>query len=86
LIQLPDLPPELRGDGDAAESRLPTGMSLQAMEKVMIEDALRRHQGSRRAAARELGVDESTLYRKLKSLQITPPARDGRTRTPGRQP
>ena len=36
----------------------------------MIEQALRRHEGNRAAAARELGINPSTLFRKLKTLQI----------------
>ena len=50
------------------------------MEKRMIVEALRRQQGNRRRAARDLGIDASTLYRKIKSLGIDPPANDGRTR------
>ena len=46
-------------------------MTLAAMEKLLIRDALRRHKGNRAAAARELGVDVSTLFRKLKALGLT---------------
>jgi len=47
---------------------------------MMIEDALRRHQGNRQAAAEQLGIHASTLFRKLKALNIDLPACDGRTR------
>jgi DNA-binding NtrC family response regulator len=47
---------------------LPTGLTLAEMEKLLIRDALRRNEGNRAAAARELGVDASTLFRKLKTL------------------
>jgi transcriptional regulator with PAS, ATPase and Fis domain len=40
------------------------------MEAVMIERALRRNRGNRTAAAKELGINASTLFRKLKSLNI----------------
>ena len=43
------------------------------MEKHLIEAALERHKGNRTRAARELGIDASTLYRKLKSPEIGPP-------------
>jgi DNA-binding NtrC family response regulator len=43
---------------------------MAAMEKLLIRDALRRTQGNRAAAARELGIDVSTLFRKLKALGI----------------
>jgi PAS domain S-box-containing protein len=44
--------------------------TLRQMEAAMIEQALKRHQGNRAAAARELGINASTLFRKLKSLDI----------------
>jgi PAS domain S-box-containing protein len=43
--------------------------TLHQMEVVMIEQALKRHQGNRAAAARELGINASTLFRKLKSIE-----------------
>jgi hypothetical protein len=48
-------------------------MSLQAMEKLMITEALRCHYGSRNKAARQLGIDPSTLYRKPKALKMEVP-------------
>jgi transcriptional regulator with PAS, ATPase and Fis domain len=46
---------------------------------LLIQDALRRHAGNRAAAARELGIDASTLFRKLKALKLAPsPAVTGR--------
>jgi two-component system repressor protein LuxO len=44
-----------------------TGRTLAQIEKLVIEDALRRHGGSVPRAARELDVSPSTLYRKLES-------------------
>ena len=40
------------------------------MEKLLIRDALRRHEGNRAAATRELGIDASTLFRKIKALKL----------------
>jgi len=62
------------------EGVLPSGTTLRDMEKFAIADALRKHGGNRTAAARELGVDPSTLFRKIKSLRISPPERNGRQR------
>jgi DNA-binding NtrC family response regulator len=42
--------------------------------------ALHRHGGNRTAAAKELGIHPSTLFRKIKDLEIEPPERDGRSR------
>jgi PAS domain S-box-containing protein len=69
LIELHHLPTELRPIGpDVYPGAGP--MSLQSMEKLLIYDALRRHKGSRTKAARQLGINQSTLYRKMKALQI----------------
>jgi PAS domain S-box-containing protein len=69
LIELHHLPAELRPSGASGYGGS-NAMSLQAMEKLLISEALRRHQGSRNKAARQLGVNPSTLYRKLKMLKI----------------
>jgi PAS domain S-box-containing protein len=69
LIELHHLPPELRPSGASGLGRS-NPMSLQAMEKLLISEALRRHKGSRSKAANQLGVNPSTLYRKLKVLKI----------------
>ncbi len=39
-------------------------------EKELIIDSLRRHQGNRQKAASELGIHRSTLWRKMKELQL----------------
>ncbi len=70
LIEPAHFPPQMRSD-DGIRSGLPAGMTLAAMEKLLIRDALRRHKDNRAAAARELGVDVSTLVRKLKALGLT---------------
>ncbi|HOP77634.1 MAG TPA: sigma 54-interacting transcriptional regulator [Thermogutta sp.] len=73
LIELEHLPPSVRGEGDLRDRSLTKGLTLKEMERVLIRDALRRHQGHRVAAARELGIHPSTLFRKMKSLGITWP-------------
>ncbi|MGQ9633386.1 MAG: sigma-54 interaction domain-containing protein [Bryobacteraceae bacterium] len=67
-IELRHLPPELRQTAGMPEDA-PGGLSLREMERRMIVAALERHGGNRSRAARELGIDPSTLYRKLKSFQ-----------------
>jgi PAS domain S-box-containing protein len=80
LIEAHHLPPEVRGPQAGSPAVYQPGQSLRQMEHALIEDALRRQGGNRRAAARELGIDESTLHRKLKTLPADslPPARRGR--------
>ena len=41
-------------------------MSLEEVEKDMIQKALERHNGKRRSAAQDLKISERTLYRKIK--------------------
>jgi PAS domain S-box-containing protein len=70
LIQLAHLPPELRGSDPGESAPNVAGMTLEAMERFLIADSLRRHDGNRAAAARQLGINPSTLFRKLKTLGI----------------
>lgn len=78
LIELNHLPPELRPNAPGLSDH--QTLSLEAMEKVLISEALARYDGQRKRAARDLGINVSTLYRKIQSLKIDVPDRDGRGR------
>ena len=68
LIELNHLPQALRPTRTPPfRSELP--MTLQAIEKLAIDDALHRNRGNRKRTAEELGIDTSTLYRKLKAME-----------------
>jgi transcriptional regulator with PAS, ATPase and Fis domain len=56
-----------------------TAENLRDAEARTIESALRRNNFNRLAAARELGIHKSTLFRKLKKYGIPLPDRDGRS-------
>jgi len=75
------LPPELTGQ--TAQVRRPVGETLEAQvraaEAAAIRAALDLHGGNRLAAARALGLHKSTLFSKIKTLGIEPPAKDGRS-------
>ncbi len=76
LIEPHHLPPSIRGDSEIKPQLGMGALTLKALEAMHIADAVRRHGGNRTAAARELGVDPSTLFRKIKSLNIALPAHD----------
>jgi transcriptional regulator with PAS, ATPase and Fis domain len=80
VIDLAHLPPELVREHGAPELASRPGMTLRSLEVVHITDALRRNRGNRTAAARELGIHPSTLFRKVKALGIDVPETDGRSR------
>ena len=50
------------------EERQPEILSIKTLSMDLIEKVLRKHGGSRKAAAAELGISERTLYRKLKQM------------------
>ena len=55
---------------EVEEKEEETFLTLQEQEKIMIEKALKRHQGRRKDAAEELGISERTLYRKIKEYLL----------------
>ena len=63
IIEHPD---QQYGNSEIVEENL----SLEEMEKEMINKALKKHKGRRKDAAEELGISERTLYRKIKSYDI----------------
>jgi len=46
--------------------------TIKQMEIILVTQALRRNKGNKTAAAKELGIDKSTLFRKMKAYDITP--------------
>ena len=45
-------------------------LSLEEREKELIKKALKKHNGKRKNAAKELGISERTLYRKIKEFEV----------------
>ena len=70
VIETRHLPPSVKKSITGEESDISTFRTLRQMEALMIERALRRNDGNRTAAAKELGINASTLFRKLKNLDI----------------
>ncbi len=75
LIEPCHLPPTLWADADLRLPRSKGARTLEALEMLHIMDAVRRQGGNRTAAAKELGINPSTLFRKIKSLGIELPDR-----------
>lgn len=72
------LPDNLRSSVPGQITRASINKTIRMTEKQVIVDAVRRNQYNRLAAARELGIHKSTLYRKIKRLGIELPGLDGR--------
>ena len=84
-IGLHHLPSHLSGPANTPlPVSSPSSMSQihQATEREVILAALERNQYNRLATAKELGMHKSTLFRKLKKLQLDLPDIDGRTQHP----
>jgi PAS domain S-box-containing protein len=73
IICLEDLPETVIPAAD--QLSMPSGLSLQEIEKTAILQALQRHRGKKVATARELGIDKNTLRRKMIRLGIRSTAR-----------
>jgi transcriptional regulator with PAS, ATPase and Fis domain len=80
LVELQHLPAALRDRSQPKPASNEGELTLKSLEKVHIAEAIRRHGGNRKAAARGLGIHPSTLFRKIKSLGIELPDKDGRNR------
>ena len=80
LIEVQHLPPSFHISKSSNVIHREKGLRLEAFEKLHIIDAIRRNGGNRTDAAKELGINPSTLFRKIKSLGIDLPEKDGRSR------
>jgi DNA-binding NtrC family response regulator len=75
-LTVDDLPEEIRalasanGNGNGNGLVVPLKRALQMPEKEIILRALRVHQGSRQATAESLGINRTTLYKKMKRFGI----------------
>jgi PAS domain S-box-containing protein len=69
LIGMVHLPEPLRSAAGRA-ARTPTGLTLEETESRVIVESLTRNQGRKTAAARELGINKTTLWRKMKRLGL----------------
>jgi len=78
-IRLQHLPGHLTEQASAAAEREIDGNPMKSAEIKIITDALMRNRYNRKAAAADLGMHKSTLFRKIQKLGIRLPKMDGRS-------
>jgi transcriptional regulator with PAS, ATPase and Fis domain len=79
-IDLRHLPSEIVPVSTKSSRKRKIADSVRAIEAQAIRDALDRNRQNRIAAAQDLGIHKSTLFRKAKALGIVLPDKDGRSR------
>ena len=63
-------PSVIQNNGNSQTIEVEETLSLQDKEIDMIKKALRKYKGKRKYAAKELGISERTLYRKINEYHI----------------
>jgi PAS domain S-box-containing protein len=72
IIEAKHLPGSVRPSSKLDKTRVGKPATIKQMEILLITQALRRNKGNKTAAAIELGIDKSTLFRKMKAFDINP--------------
>jgi len=72
IIEAKHLPTSVRPALKADKSEESESATIKQMEIILITQALRRNKGNKTATAKQLGIDKSTLFRKMKTYDITP--------------
>jgi len=72
VIEKKHLPTSVCPNPNVNEVKTGEIKTLKQMEIFLIIEALRRNEGNKTAAAKELGIDKSTLFRKMKAFDIKP--------------
>jgi transcriptional regulator with PAS, ATPase and Fis domain len=80
LIGIAHLPEEMTAHGKLRTRTSSMRSARELLDEQAIRSALARNADNRLAAARELGIHKSTLFRKIKKLGIVLPKKNGRSR------
>jgi len=85
LIRIQNLPENLLRAPDSKNNAVTKEtsekvFSIETMEKNIILDILRKNNWNRKATAAQMGIHSSTLWRKIKRLNLKIPEQDGRSR------
>lgn len=81
FIDIGHLPEELTAHGGSITADSDVRSAHDLLDAQAIRSALERNGYNRLAAARELGIHKTTLYRRMKKLGISLPEQDGRFRS-----
>jgi len=85
LIRIQNLPENLLRAPDSKNNTVTKEtsekvFSIETMEKNIILETLRKNNWNRKATAAQMGIHSSTLWRKIKRLNLKIPEQDGRSR------
>jgi len=72
IIEAKHLPTSVRPALKVDKSEDSEPATIKQMEIILITQALQRNNGNKTAAAKQLGIDKSTLFRKMKAFDIKP--------------
>jgi PAS domain S-box-containing protein len=72
IIEAKHLPAVISPSAEQHKAKESSPATIKQMEIILINQALRRNKGNKAAAAKELGIDKSTLFRKMKAFDIKP--------------
>jgi len=72
IIEAKHLPASVRPAFKTEKAEDSEPATIKQMEIILITQALRQNEGNKTAAAKQLGIDKSTLFRKMKAFDIKP--------------
>jgi PAS domain S-box-containing protein len=72
IIEAKHLPASIHPSSKLDKTKESPPATIKQMEIILITQALRRNKGNKTATAKELGIDKSTLFRKMKAFDIKP--------------
>lgn len=70
ILQLEDLPPNIRESDDRDVIRIPVGSTLSKAEREVIRNTLLYHKGNKSKTAETLGIGRKTLHRKIQEYDL----------------
>lgn len=70
ILQLDDLPPNIRESDDRDVIRIPVGSTLSKAEREVIRNTLLHHKGNKSKTAETLGIGRKTLHRKIQEYDL----------------